>query len=185
MRPTRGPGAGSPHDAPLFGLAPRGVYRAASGYPVTRCALTAPFHPYRSAEAEVGGLFSVALSLGSPPPGVTRHAALWSSDFPPRYETAAATSPAPTCGSYHAPRPPVMPPGWRATAAGARPGGRSSGCIPGCLRHRRQHLCHRQVQHATPVLLGTADGTVPAAGPAREIGQFNHHMPFSPGREPQ
>ncbi len=38
--------------------------------PKARCALTAPFHPYRD---DRGGLFSVALSLGSPPPGVTRH----------------------------------------------------------------------------------------------------------------
>jgi len=38
--------------------------------PAARCALTAPFHPYRENR---GGLFSVALSLGSPPPGVTRH----------------------------------------------------------------------------------------------------------------
>jgi len=29
-----------------------------------------------------GGLLSVALALESPPPGVTRHHALWSSDFP-------------------------------------------------------------------------------------------------------
>ena len=41
--------------------------------PGARCALTAPFHPYRQAEAQAGGLLSVALSLGSPPPGVTRH----------------------------------------------------------------------------------------------------------------
>jgi len=34
--------------------------------------------PFRS-----GGLLSVALSLGSPPPDVIRHPALWSSDFPP------------------------------------------------------------------------------------------------------
>ena len=34
----------------------------------TRCALTAPFHPCSLRS----GLFSVALSLGSPPPGVTR-----------------------------------------------------------------------------------------------------------------
>jgi len=38
--------------------------------PSARCALTAPFHPCR---AEPGGLFSVALSLGSPPPDVIRH----------------------------------------------------------------------------------------------------------------
>ena len=41
--------------------------------PATRCALTAPFHPYRRAEAPAGGLLSVALSLGSPPPAVNRH----------------------------------------------------------------------------------------------------------------
>ena len=46
--------------------------------PAARCALTAPFHPYPSARpawpvASKGGLLSVALSLGSPPPGVTRH----------------------------------------------------------------------------------------------------------------
>ncbi len=39
--------------------------------PVARWALTPPFHPYRSLGP--GGLLSVALSLGSPPPGVTRH----------------------------------------------------------------------------------------------------------------
>ena len=46
--------------------------------PGTRCALTAPFHPYRLR----GGLFSVALSFRSPRPAVSRHPALWSPDFP-------------------------------------------------------------------------------------------------------
>ena len=43
--------------------------------PGTRCALTAPFHPCRAGKSlcRRGGLLSVALSLGSPPPGVTRH----------------------------------------------------------------------------------------------------------------
>ena len=44
--------------------------------PGARCALTAPFHPCRMRRSEIGGsggLLSVALSLGSPPPGVTRH----------------------------------------------------------------------------------------------------------------
>jgi len=54
--------------------------------PDPRCALTAPFHPYRAftqqtrglaapkpQRAKAGGSFSVALSLGSPPPGVIRH----------------------------------------------------------------------------------------------------------------
>ena len=39
--------------------------------PVARCALTAPFHPCLPRGA--GGLLSVALSLGSPPPDVIRH----------------------------------------------------------------------------------------------------------------
>src|ERR1700761_6901247 len=46
--------------------------------PEVRCALTAPFHPYHFR----GGLFSVALSFGSPRPAVDRHLALWSPDFP-------------------------------------------------------------------------------------------------------
>ena len=42
--------------------------------PAARCALTAPFHPCRRhPRMGAGGLLSVALSLGSPPPGVTRH----------------------------------------------------------------------------------------------------------------
>src|SRR5262245_46958376 len=40
--------------------------------PGARCALTAPFHPYLGSR---GGLLSVALSLGSPPPEVIRHRA--------------------------------------------------------------------------------------------------------------
>ena len=75
--------------------------------PAPRCALTAPFHPCRRPDprglGRLGGLLSVALSLGSPPPGVTRHPALWSSDFPlpGRLARAATTRPAPA-----GPRPP-------------------------------------------------------------------------------
>ena len=54
------------------------------------CALTAPFHPYQAGCTAVthsvhgpGGLFSVALSLGSPPLDVIQHPALRSPDFPP------------------------------------------------------------------------------------------------------
>jgi len=54
--------------------------------PGPRCALTAPFHPYPALQplraAPRGGMFSVALSLGSPPVGVTDHPALRSPDFP-------------------------------------------------------------------------------------------------------
>jgi len=42
-----------------------------SPLPATRCALTTPFHPYRLKTD--GGLLSVALSLGSPPPAINRH----------------------------------------------------------------------------------------------------------------
>ena len=43
--------------------------------PPTRCALTAPFHPYQHCCQRFGGLLSVALSVGSRPPGVTWHPA--------------------------------------------------------------------------------------------------------------
>ncbi len=39
--------------------------------PAARWALTPPFHPYPSRKK--GGLFSVALSVGLPRPGITRH----------------------------------------------------------------------------------------------------------------
>lgn len=54
--------------------------------PAARCALTAPFQPYLclgSKTEAIGGIFSAALSVGSRPPGVTWHSALWSPDFPP------------------------------------------------------------------------------------------------------
>ena len=78
----------------LFGLAPGGVCQADMS-PCRWCALTAPFHPYpRSRSVQltpkpcgrlynVGGIFSVALSVRSPSLGVTQHPALRSPDFPP------------------------------------------------------------------------------------------------------
>ena len=56
--------------------------------PMTRWALTPPFHPHR---LETGSLFSVALSRGSPRVGVTHHPALWSPDFPRQLSAAAIT----------------------------------------------------------------------------------------------
>ena len=54
--------------------------------PIARWSLTPPFHPYPDrdprGERYPGGLFSVALSRGSPRVGVTHHLALWSPDFP-------------------------------------------------------------------------------------------------------
>ena len=69
----------------LFGLAPGGVYHAAACYHLRGALLPhhftlTSFTPKRSG----GGIFSVALSVGSRPPGVTWHPALWSPDFPPR-----------------------------------------------------------------------------------------------------
>jgi len=53
------------------------------GRPGRWCALTAPFHPCLCRPgAAIGGLFSVALSCGSPRLGVTQHPALWSPDVP-------------------------------------------------------------------------------------------------------
>ena len=67
--------------------------------PSPRCALTAPFHPYRPSAAVafkalavkgLGGLLSVALSVGSRPPGVTWHPIRRSPDFPPPRLTLTA-----------------------------------------------------------------------------------------------
>ena len=75
VRPTRTAArkpAGPKACRPYLVLLPVG-FAVPSALPSTRCALTAPFHPYPSARRRIGGLLSVALSLGSPPPGVTRH----------------------------------------------------------------------------------------------------------------
>jgi len=46
--------------------------------PNLRWALTPPFHPYQL----LGGIFSVALAVGSRLPGITWHFTLRSPDFP-------------------------------------------------------------------------------------------------------
>ncbi len=108
--------AGEPPAAPysahtsLFGLAPRGVCQAT---PVTRSAGGLLPHRFTLASMtpcsgelheRIGGLFSVALSVGHPlrddRPAVSRRAALRSSDFPqePKAAPAAARIPAlPRC----------------------------------------------------------------------------------------
>src|SRR2546428_3318654 len=83
-RLTRELAGGPPVSAPLFGLAPCGVCRAA---PVTRGAGGLLPHRFTLTATEglasrPGGLFSVALSFPSPGLGVTQRNALWSSDFP-------------------------------------------------------------------------------------------------------
>ena len=58
-----------------------------------RWALTPPFHPYLIPVAgAIGGLLSVALSIGSPRPGITWPTALWSPDFPLRVSAATPWS---------------------------------------------------------------------------------------------
>ena len=85
QQPTRGPRPGRPQ-TPLYSVLLRVGFSLPAVSPRRRCALTAPFHPChpRGFPREFGGVFSVALSLGSPPLAVNQHAALWSPDFPPR-----------------------------------------------------------------------------------------------------
>src|SRR5215813_12165160 len=102
---------------PLAGVNPRWVllpylallqvgFTVPSLLPSPRCALTAPFHPCRApsacASGTLGGLLSVALSVGSRPPGVTWHLIRRSPDFPPsrgtvRSHKTAITQPTPFC----------------------------------------------------------------------------------------
>ena len=83
------PGSGAGHASPPDGGSLPYLVLLRVGFalppvlPPARCALTAPFHPCRVPSRTRGGLFSVALSVGSRPPGVTWHPALRSPDFPP------------------------------------------------------------------------------------------------------
>jgi hypothetical protein len=89
VRSTREHRAGRPQelaqgtvDSPLD-LAPGGVYRAAA----VTCGAGGLLHhrfTLTPAPRRRGGLFSVALSRGSPRVGVTDHLALWSPDLPHR-----------------------------------------------------------------------------------------------------
>ena len=87
---------------PLFGLAPGGACHAASvtGPPVRSYRTVSPLPEPRGKPEAIGGLLSVALSVAarSRRPGVTRHPALWSSDFPP----AARGKPRPPAILTHA-----------------------------------------------------------------------------------
>ncbi len=61
--------------------------------PVPRWALAPPFHPCPGPEGRWGGLFSVALSLGLPRPGVTRHPCLMESGLSSRPKGLAVIRP--------------------------------------------------------------------------------------------
>src|SRR5512138_2990094 len=88
------PSPASRRVASLFALAPGGVCRAApvTGGAVRSCRTVSPLprappgalSRAGSNTAPFGGLFSVALSCGSPRPAVGRHPALWCPDFPRR-----------------------------------------------------------------------------------------------------
>jgi hypothetical protein len=72
---------------PLRGLAPGGVCRAARVAPGAGALLPHRFTltcagPRPATGPAIGGLFSVALSCGSPRLGVTQHRARWSPDVP-------------------------------------------------------------------------------------------------------
>jgi hypothetical protein len=83
-RQARGPRVGVFRPLLPYLVLLRTGFSVPSLLPATRCALTAPFHPYlcRIAPA-IGGSFSVALSVASRRPGVIWRLALWSPDFPP------------------------------------------------------------------------------------------------------
>ena len=90
----------------LLDLAPDGVCRAA---PVARGAgallphrftLTCARPRHRSASRAIGGLFSVALSCGSPRLAASQHPALWSPDLP-QPGAASATRAAATRPTHH------------------------------------------------------------------------------------
>ena len=66
------------HLFPLFSLAPDEVYPATC---VTAGAVSS-YLAFSTLPSKLGGVFSVALSVGLPPLGVTQHPVLWSSDFP-------------------------------------------------------------------------------------------------------
>src|SRR5438128_3298784 len=82
VRPTWEIDRASP---PTFGLAPGGVCLAARVAPGAGALLPHRFTlacAASSRKVAIGGLFSVALSCGSPRLGVTQHRALWSPDVP-------------------------------------------------------------------------------------------------------
>ncbi len=148
MRPTRGSSRGGPPLSPAWPCSGWGL-PCPGGYPHGRWALTPPFHPYRQPHARApaaGGLFSVALSVGFRRPGVTRHPALRSSDFP-RIARPVGTDPRPfaplaATGISRPPSAAVKVPArrldfrplyvesiWHPLSRVRTP---SSGCSPGC-----------------------------------------------------
>jgi hypothetical protein len=84
--PAAYPGSNGRTTLPLLGLAPDGVYRATRVTPDAGALLPHRFTLTCAVDdcspAAIGGLFSVALSCGSPRLGVTQHPVLRSPDVP-------------------------------------------------------------------------------------------------------
>ncbi len=140
--------------------------------PEARCALTAPFHPCRGTCR--GGLFSVALSLGSPPPGVTRHRVSMEPGLSSRKSTPFSGIPFPAV---------IRPTGTTPISALRRNGSSFEAHPPVADGHDRPHLvqglrCHRLdiaahhhdvgepafFQRALPVLAEFGKGAVAGIG---------------------
>ncbi len=111
--------------------------------PGVRWSLTPPFHPYRLClrRGTAGGLFSVALSRGSPRVAVSDHPALWSPDvprrrgLPRRRDRPADSSVVPVslviAGRTVWSRPPRHTPGTATTPRGRRSGQSAAPHVPG------------------------------------------------------
>jgi len=156
------------------------------GHPGRWCALAAPFHPCsrRRRTGGGGGLFSVALSRGSPRVGVADHPALWSPDVPRRHPhqcgrnadaAARPTRPSPprvAAGRQSAmPRAPLIRDGVAQRAA-THPGARS----------RRASRCHSS---KAAVTTARARPRAAAATPRRSWGTTGRRAtarPTAPAR---
>ena len=115
--------------------------------PAARCALTAPFHPCLcpSSREAIGGLLSAALSVASRRPGVTRHPALRSSDFPPAGKPAGSR------------RRSLGPSSWTRTEVATVP---SSGASPNRRTLRIRPLSAAMTGSRNPDTAGEATTTV-------------------------
>ena len=109
--------------------------------PAARCALTAPFHPCRRTGRSLrgGGLFSVALSLRSPSPAVSRHRILVEPGLSSTGVQPPAAAARPSGGAWVRPGRPRV----KAGAAGVRSPPAGPGHVPpavGIEPHRQ--ACH-------------------------------------------
>jgi len=112
--------------------------------PVPRWALTPPFHPYLRSPARPcaeGGLFSVALSVGLPRPGVTRHRRFVKSGLSSAPEmNPVPRPPGPPQKALRRPAPPRSSParqGPAARVAPSRTGHPGRACAPARSLHGR------------------------------------------------